>query len=399
MRWSMSWSKGKSALSITVFFLLFAASTALSASPGDKPPAAPTWNFDSGASLADGAFFHHENGSVELLFGQVGNATGYRLYVGDSPRSAGNPMTKGNTPCDLGAGGSGATRAASFSGCLGSFTTNVYVAVTSYNEYGNEGDYSEMGVAVPILKPSGLSLTAGGTKGVNTKTMTLAWTPGTAPSGASVRTDIFRLDLDDTSATQVFVTRATGENYTDSGLQKDTTYRYTLRSVGLGSDLLAGSPVTYSDTVSSQKKTSVDVYNVTVQGTKIGGNETFVTDLASGDFVEITGGSGQVTFNTTSQTCAPSVYKVGAGGLGRAVYQDPANLPCYAADLSCNDPVGGGPHAALYLQRSSTDTLVGTGGSTFGPIAGADTLSFFVNDCPATGNSGSFSVTVTVSRP
>ena len=364
-------------------------------SASDPPPDAPAYAADDTTDPFSGTFrYDSSQGSGTVFFSGATDATGYRLYLGNTPRSPGVPFDVGSTPCDL-----GSALSASIGSCFSGFAgQNTFLAVTSYNQFGNESDYSVTGLFVPVTPPTGITLTPGPN---SSRTIGLAWTAGTAPGGLTVETEVFRRRLDnagDPVGGYVKLSVGSGANsLDDTGLEKDTNYEYVFRSKVDGSSQAAGSPATYSQTATSSARTAQDVFAVSVPGNAISGNDVDVTNLVDGDRVVISNISGNVTFNTNLQSCDSGLYVVNANGLARNQYE--GNPFCYSQDTSaCNDPISGGAHAALYMRRNATAVFLGTNGATF-DVEGDEGLSMFINDCPGTNNSGAFNATVTVTRP
>jgi hypothetical protein len=398
-----AWFKNIGRLAVALWPLAAVAAVLAAITAADAPPGAPGFAADNAADPTAGVFLFNpaaKTGTVRFnaVAPRAGETIGYRLYVGNQARAAGSPYALGNTPCDL-----GAATTASLHTCIDPnllAAQNVHVSVTAYNQFGNEGNYATDAIFVPVTSPVVTSTSSAGGNNGSAKSITLNWTRGTAPGGVTVQTEIFRRRLDSSGTPISGYTKLTvpsnAVTLTDNApeLDKDTRYEYTLRSVANP----GGGTVTYSTpNVVTIVRTPKDVYNVTVQGSNIGSNPVGVAGLTAGDSVVVSDVSGTVNFNT-SGPCVQSAYIVGPGGLARATYESDGNLPCYSGDRACADPVGAGPHAALYLRRNSSPTFVGTGGASFS-VNGAENLSFFVNDCGNTPNSGSFGCRVTVSRP
>lgn len=379
------------ALGAAVLLPILTAAVALAITAADAPPGPPAFADDVAADPISGGVFVYNSATVTgtvrfKTVSQPAPATiGYRLYVGTAARTAGSPYVLGNTPCDL-----GASTTANIQTCLvppaSIANASIHVAVTAYNQFGNEGDYSADGVFVPVTPPSSITVTPIGN---NQHQMSLSWAAGMEPSHTlTITTEVFRRQGSTGAYTRIFT--GTGTTFTDSGLARDTSYEYVFRSKVTGTN----SPVsTYSAVTATQTKTGkipADVFSKSV-----GNSPVTVTTLAADEEAVISGLSGQVRFAPAAVCSGQCVCTAGTGGISQGIWDDGSNQTlCYNGVYCNNDPNEGANHAALLVKVGNSAPQL----ASSGPFSGPGTLLLLVNDCNSGDNTGTFNATVTVRK-
>jgi hypothetical protein len=387
------------------------ASVVLAVTASDAPPAPPAWKAVSAgtANFDNISFqFREQQGQIVLNWKDANTAnnpvTGYRLYIGTAARAAGKPFDAGNTPYDL-----GVALTATIGGDV-AFTVNkaqvLRVAVTAYNSFGNESDYSTKpgGAAIyPVSAP-----TVSSVEKIGTTSLKLNLTQGSllAPcTGCVVKTEIWRVDPSATAPKFLVVLNAGTTSFTDSNLAEGTTYQYQLRSfvdVSGVAGLDSGNPFTYSAVATRSATTDATIeipFQVVVRG-----NEVKAADLLAGDEVRVDLPSGQVTFapSPSPEECSSVQFTVGPDGLPRGTYNSSNStiVFCYNTEKNCgggSDPFNGEGHAGLTMKVGNSRSFIGRSAPNFTASA-AGALSFGVNDCQTGNNTGGFTVSGTVFR-